>query len=228
MKFYHSLGNMAVSGLDIKLKDIHDFIKLVLKVLERLLACSGSEKSDQVLMPYLIIDTDCSRLFIIKNSQIVSFAFPFNLVQRNFKWKIYCLDLEVTSSIVSVAQTISEECKDNPKIPYSVILENYDKNIADEYAGMRLYERIAFTEPSYLRYDFDPRGCKGRIHPLNHLDVNYGRQMSYKVGLYKSLTYKDFETILFPITSCWYLNNGNELSIKRLELKNRFSKRKLR
>lgn len=229
MAYYHSLGNLRISGLSNKLKNIHDYIDTILQILEWILIWPNSENKESTIMPYIIINTnETNRLYIIKSSQIVSFAFPLNLIEKTTGWKIHCMDLELTSSIITIAKTISEECRKNPTVPYSIIAENYDRSDSDQYGGIKLYEKIAFSEPAYLRYDFDPKSYHEKKHPINHLDINFIPKLSYKIGLYKKIEIKDFEQILFPKTSCWFIKHGDDISLKRLDLKNKFSNKKHR
>ena len=147
MAYYHSLGNLRISGLSNKLKNIYDYINTILQILDWILIWPNSENKESVTMPYLIINTnETNRLYIIKSSQIVSFAFPFNLIEKAVGWKVYCMDLELTPSIITIAKTISEECRRNPTVPYSIIAENYDRSDSDQYGGIKLYEKIVLEE----------------------------------------------------------------------------------
>ena len=106
MAYYHSLGNLRISGLSNKLKNIHDYIDTILQILEWILIWPNSENKESTIMPYIIINTnETNRLYIIKSSQIVSFAFPLNLIEKTTGWKIHCMDLELTSSIITIAKT---------------------------------------------------------------------------------------------------------------------------
>lgn len=56
---------------------------------------------------------------------------------------------------------------------------------------IRFVERLVSVEYGYARYDYDDVRKNGRIHPLNHLDLNFDNA-HYKLGLYRRLSPYEF------------------------------------
>ena len=74
MAYYHSLGNLRISGLSNKLKNIHDYIDTILQILEWILIWPNSENKESTIMPYIIINTnETNRLYTHSQATI-----PFN------------------------------------------------------------------------------------------------------------------------------------------------------
>ena len=44
-------------------------------------------------------------------------------------------------------------------------------------------------EAGYLRFDIDELNANGKMHPKEHLDINYSTGCTFKLGLSKELNY---------------------------------------
>lgn len=69
-----------------------------------------------------------------------------------------------------------------------------------------LFWILCTFEPGYLRYDYDPKRECGQIHPLYHLDINYSKQGTYKIGLKHNLNINNFINLLLLSSECGYLD----------------------
>ena len=59
-----------------------------------------------------------------------------------------------------------------------------------------VFSEVCMLEAGYLRFDFDPKNVNGRLHPLNHLDVNYSKDATYKIGLHEKMETEKFLQLL--------------------------------
>ena len=80
-----------------------------------------------------------------------------------------------------------------------------ESNIIDTN-GILILEEIFLSEPAYIRYDHDSDNENGKLHPLNHLDVNYSAYGTFKLGLENLMVENYFEDVLNIKTDCSYLN----------------------
>jgi hypothetical protein len=144
-------------------------------------------------------------LFFYKNKKYFSVSFPFltTLDQYNnvvglttYTGKI--LDNQSISAIISIID--SEQFKLNPSL-----IDFYLEPNGIESSGILLLEEIFQFEPSYIRYDYDPENEKGKLHPLNHLDINYSQYSTFKFGLPKEITYDYFENLQNIKTECSFV-----------------------
>ena len=88
-------------------------------------------------------------------------------------------------------------------------------------ASLDILELLLHTEPSYLRYDYDPITAKGKEarHPIHHLDINMSRKGKYKLGLYEHLSPKDFVDIVSEDKDCHFLSKYVACIPKRTQKK---------
>ena len=88
-------------------------------------------------------------------------------------------------------------------------------------ASLDILELLLHTEPSYLRYDYDPITAKGKEarHPVHHLDINMSRKGKYKLGLYEHLSPKDFVDIVSEDKDCHFLSKYVACIPKRTQKK---------
>lgn len=219
MRYAHSLGSMSAAGLDIKPKEPLDFIYLVLQILEHVLTWGDAEDENRVSMPFLLLKSEKKhqRAYIIKSSQIVSFSFPFNVYSKvdstgKKQWHIHYKDLELSPLIVSECKGIYSDVKINRNKTYQEIAASLDLDDTNILIAIKLFEALMLLEPGYLRYDYDPNGCRGLKHPLNHIDINYIPYNHYKIGLYQKLTLSRFERITNLETDSWYIDQHRENS----------------
>ena len=55
-----------------------------------------------------------------------------------------------------------------------------------------LYLKLLSFEPCYIRYDHDAVHVSEE-HPLDHFDLNYSKNASFKVGLKRYLMIENFQ-----------------------------------
>jgi hypothetical protein len=152
----------------------------------------------------LIVDK-MSRLFFYKNKKYFSVSFPFITTLDNennvIELTTYTgkrLDHQSISAVISIID--SEEFKLNPSL-----IDFYIEPNGIESSGVLLLEEIFQFEPSYIRYDSDPDNEKGKLHPLNHLDINYSQYSTFKLGLPKEITFDYFENLQNIKTDCSFV-----------------------
>lgn len=83
------------------------------------------------------------------------------------------------------------------------VAEDYEYRNIDEvwYLVFLLWH----LEDGYIRYDHDPEHENARIHPLHHLDINYASDTTYKIGLNRKITIKEFMDFLDVKKECPFL-----------------------
>lgn len=88
---------------------------------------------------------------------------------------------------------------------YSELLESFDiSNSIDEHNLWALFTSLYAYEPGYIRYDYDPENENGHVHPRYHLDINYSKRGTYKIGLWENMTIDSFTELLDLSTDCYY------------------------
>lgn len=153
-----------------------------------------------------------SRIFYITDDKIFSLSFPFSLEERGEdNYRIYdsLTDFEVTNRMISLLISIferDEELGESLENLMDFIIDSandYDyKNMDDIW---RMLIKLWHMEDGYIRYDSDAVHENGKMHPLNHLDVNYSSGATYKIGLKQPIQMSEFKDILDITSNCYYL-----------------------
>lgn len=145
-----------------------------------------------------------SRIFFYKEDKYFSISFPFTVeIEGNSVISISSylgkrVDNEVLSKMIAVLD--DADFKISPSlIHYFFSAESVEENTIE------LLEELFQSEPSYIRYDHDPENENGKLHPLNHLDINYSSYGSYKLGLNDRIVEKYFEGVLDTNSDCSYI-----------------------
>lgn len=233
MRYAHSLGSMSSAKMDGKLNEPLDYINLILQIVEHLLSWIGPEIETTIKPPYLIIDSNkkIQRAYIVKDCQIVSFAFPFQVYDKQNdmgvqEWHVRYRNIDITSTVLSYSRGLYNDFIDLRKtLSFHEIASAQNLSDTDVLQAIKLFEVLMMMEPAYVRYDYDPKGSKGLKHPLCHFDYNFIECLHYKVGLHGRLSISQVEDIISKDTDCWYLAKYKEsLTEKKMRIKERLSK----
>lgn len=150
-----------------------------------------------------------------------SFNFPFKLSEEYGRFKLETLNggVAIEATHIAILRSICANyafdeklCKHGLLLDFSQLVET---TFLDLGIDMQYYERDInqvlmelFTfEPSYIRYDYDEENEDGRIHPLNHLDIFYSQNTTFKLGC-KQLELNEFMDILDIETECKYIDSN--------------------
>lgn len=154
-----------------------------------------------------------SRVFYQVKDKMFSISFPFYLeiISEN-EWKIYdnSTEIEVTEKIISdmirIIQRQNTQCISIEEL-YDEFCNDVLEN--DEYEEINNAWKVLMTlfsmEIGYIRYDYDKMHENEKIHPLNHLDINYSGYCTYKLGLKKEMKLSEFADIMDIRTECKYI-----------------------
>lgn len=154
----------------------------------------------------LHIDKMSRFIYCIEN-KMVAINCPFTCSQKEgtlvFKDKNsnIRIDSKLISNLISII-------KKQREYSFEKLLEEV-MNI-EEYEEMKesweILKKLNNVEYGYLRYDYDEEHSNGKIHPLNHIDVNYTPSNQFKIGLSKKISVNEFIDILDLTTDCYYLH----------------------
>lgn len=152
-----------------------------------------------------------SRLIFNTKNKYFSFNFPFSIEKVSTdKVRIYdsnfCIDID--SQIVAILLSLFREDILTQK-SLDELYDELDNKQAEieEYdidSAWLLLKKIIMFESGYLRYDYDEEHQNGLLHPLNHLDMYYSSNNTFKIGLEKKITIEKFIDILDVDTDCHF------------------------
>lgn len=158
-----------------------------------------------------------SRLFFFTEEKYFSLVFPF-IVNYDEDDKEYSFSSSIVNNIDNrlISQVIEiiscDEFKTNCSIEFVAPICEVD-DYCSEYFWSFLRE-LLLMEDGYLRYDYDPfnhakyegRG-EGHRHPINHYDVFYSSNATFKVGLTEKIDGSELINLVDSATNCKYLTN---------------------
>ncbi len=162
----------------------------------------------------LFVD-NMSRLFFFTNNKYYSIALPFYVTEEEGQIKIsFKNQINITPRLISQVITIikcdefKEQCSLDFVTPICEIEEECDENF---WIFLR---ELLLMEDGYIRYDYDLKEYEKakengneHTHPLNHYDLFYSSNTTFKIGLKSELSQDEFIDFLNTKTACKYLIN---------------------
>ncbi|GAB3056832.1 hypothetical protein ACFOU0_02835 [Salinicoccus sesuvii] len=188
-------------------------------LLESILLLTYGEKVNTLQENYLILRIDkMKRLFFVLNNKIFSFYFPFSVIEdpvdRSFKVFDQNTRLMLEAKDLLLLKTIISNVFDEEK-QQAIGIQDFESEILilmkeleiDENQDIvwNIIKKLLKFEVGYLRYDYDEKNANGELHPLNHLDINYLSNTTFKIGLDKSLDNNEFVDLLDLNTNCYFI-----------------------
>ncbi|MBO2634392.1 hypothetical protein I6M48_18140 [Shewanella algae] len=153
-----------------------------------------------------------SRIFYVKSDKIFSIAFPFNVIFEDAYFFKYKNEMDINSMVASKVISLINEpsflsgCSIEFAEPISEYQERYN---CDRYWDF--VRELLVMEDGYLRYDYDidnyERHKRSDKHPLNHFDLFYTSNATFKIGLRRKINESDFVDMLDIKTKCHFLAN---------------------
>ncbi|WP_409592054.1 hypothetical protein [Vibrio jasicida] len=160
----------------------------------------------------IIVNIDkMSRIFFSKDDKYFSVTFPFTM---KFDGSCYSFSFKNQMDIDSKLTTEVLALINEPNFTSGCSLEFADKiSLYQEDTGNEHYwnflREMLVNEDGYLRYDYDNKNYlkhnKSDIHPLNHLDIFYGSNATFKVGIRRRIKNDEFLDLLNIKTKCNFI-----------------------
>ena len=108
--------------------------------------------------------------------------------------------------------------------------KSYNEVVADglyKDTTFAIMEKLMTTEPCYIRYDHDLKSKSKSVHPIDHLDVNFNKLGTFKLGVGGRVSPDRFESYLSPETKALFCNVGSsKYYMKNRTLKDVIKRRK--
>lgn len=163
--------------------------------------------------PFILIE-NTSRMYLFENNKFFSISFPFQI--NIDKKQVSFLSVPLTLGLLSIVSSILNDFDERQSVVEITekILDNEEYNalLKDEQQTVEeLIVCLLSYETGYVRYDYDLENYekyksfgKPGLHPLNHLDINYTSNATYKIGIKNTIDIKAFLDCLDPNTDCWF------------------------
>lgn len=186
------------------IRDKTDYARLLVCVARQLLLNDETEGYGSVAKLKIVVDK-MSRVFLYQERKYFSVAFPFTVLTDTNN---NVINITTTSGnkidYMSISAIISILDNEYFKLIPSLVSLSFEPN-SIEYSGVYVLEEILQIEPAYIRYDHDPANVNGKLHPLNHFDINYSQSGTYKLGLKEAISTSYFENLQNINTECSFV-----------------------
>lgn len=210
--------NMTRRFIELASEAIRTKDDIIILLLEAIPLLSFGEIVERPDNNYIVLRVHkMKRLFFVIDNKIFSFNFPFNvdMIPGVKNPVIYdsLFDLEITGINHAVLTTTFREIfygEENQGLldldsDVMRILESFEQQ-PNKNQIWQILKKLLIFESGYLRYDHDDERKNGRLHPLNHLDINYSSDSTFKIGIDNSMSCVDFIDILDISTDCYYIS----------------------
>ena len=139
---------------------------------------SSLDKHFSLIFPFKISIKESNYEFFLKDGTELSFEF-LSKITKLINNDIFSRTLD------SLIEEIIDESKEQKDI-----VSDFDNKI------WNFFKEMYSLEYGYLRYDYDKEHENGKIHPLNHLDICYSNEVTFKIGLNKKISSEEMIEIL--------------------------------
>lgn len=161
---------------------------------------------------------DTHRYCIISENQIMSAILPFRFdfdCELNFNHycdlidlnDLYILSMCISKIKYEIDNAIDLLSDDIRSIIDEVLIDELNLDKIQEFKYKKLLNHMFFQEDGYLRFDYDEENSNGHLHPLNHIDINFSNNSTFKLGLKERIDFHTFWDILRSDTNCFYLDS---------------------
>ncbi len=199
-----------------RVKDKLHVTRILLEAIRFMLVWPNVPKGNIVGRLILYIDK-MSRLFFISENRYYSIVFPF-LVKKVGEKFFFSLrnDVEIDSELISKTMSIlnSEHFEKISSIDFIEPIFEYEENINKKF--WLFFKELLIFEDGYIRYDHDEENYsrakeegKEDTHPLNHFDLFYSSNATFKIGINNKIHHEDFISLLDIKKKCEYLTKSS-------------------
>lgn len=215
-KYKIELTTEMIMIMENKIRKKKDIIRILLEAISLL---TYGKRVDRTTKDYLVLQFDkMKRLFIVQEHKITTFNFPFNIEENPLEDKLVVIDqlteMELDGANLAILRSIFNELIDSDEYfslkdldsDIEKIMDSFEIHTAKDELWLIMKHLMEF-EAGYLRRDYDSIRENGRIHPLNHLDINYSNGATYKIGLNSTKSVDELINILDSNTECSFISD---------------------
>lgn len=156
----------------------------------------------------ILLVSKMSRLFFFSDEKYFSLSFPFTVIENpdnvlSFSSRLIDnINHKLTSDVMRLIN--SEEFTDSNCI---YTFNDRIAEIEESSDGFwSLIKELIFYEDGYIRYDYDVERANGNLHPINHIDVFYSSNPTFKIGLRNKISHGSLIDLVDSQSDCHFLD----------------------
>lgn len=191
---------------------------VIMLMLEAILLLKNADVLEKPSNNYIILKVDkMKRLFFVIENKISSFNFPFSVEVQEESNNLIIYDsitnLELNALNLTVLKLAFKETFFGKEIQGILDLDSELMQVIDSFETKpnkdevwQVLKNLQMFESGYLRYDYDEVHENGKLHPLNHIDINYTPHGTFKIGIKDTLDCNAFMDILDLNTDSYFIS----------------------
>lgn len=214
MKLYKFQVNEYLIGGSTAIREKFDIIKLLIGTIKYISSVTLDDLNSGLDNDITVIIhvSKMSRIFYCQDEKIYTVQFPFSILEKDRRLKIYYDKYELDSKITTILENIfnhqivfNESLESMAEVYYNTMKEFEVESVIYNEVCWEMFLYLLSFEPGYLRYDYDLKRQDQIMHPLNHLDFYYSGKNTFKIGLGKKINEDDLIDIIDINTKCKFL-----------------------
>ena len=156
-----------------------------------------------------------SRLFFLSDEKYFSINFPFTAIKENDGLRFFQDNLiEINSKVTSEVLGVIRESKIFQSNCIYDFLEPIESLIDENTFYWPLLLKLFTFEDGYIRYDYDDSDRQnGDYHPVNHYDVFYTSNSTFKIGLKNKIKHDELIDLLSLESKCHYIEYNSQTKV---------------
>jgi hypothetical protein len=183
-----------------------DALIILLKVV-KILLLNQPPLEEQTAGQIVLAVSKMSRIFFVSEAKVYSLAFPFFVTEKDgiFSFKTHShssIDHRVSSDLLSLLEA-PKTFSSNEVLEFA---ESIDDIAQFDLQIWALFRDLLMSEEGYIRYDYDEEHQNGHHHPINHFDVFFSNNSTFKLGLHSRTDINAFIDLLDSNTECHYVS----------------------
>jgi len=210
--FEYLIPKFYENTLFLPIRDKYDCIYRLLNSIKIMITNKPNPHSHKSAKKFIVFDNSLKRIFYFNSDKYYSITFPFSVQKKNndicdFEIK-YQNNYTIDSYAISILESFLENIQNSQNTDdLSNYLYSYCNGDDDgfEYERFNLALFLLTNEYGYLRYNHDPQNYQEGVHPLNHIDINYTNNSSFKFGLNQKINHVEFIDLININTNCYFL-----------------------
>jgi len=183
--FYYPMTPNLVKLAQKPVRSKFDILNILFETVTTLLSLNFEDRCPNNDSYFRLYVSKMNRLFFrLNDEKYFSIAFPFHVsIEKGNKILLYCSGIQIDSESKYDLKILFDNLQDNIN-PTDVIIDVLAEAEKSELGfDWKILQNLLTYETGYIRYDKDFEHENGNLHPLEHLDINYESNATYKIGV---------------------------------------------
>ncbi len=212
-KFEFNINEGMKNNLFVPIRNKSDVIRVLMHSIKIMLIVPKPIRKPSIDDSIILLVDKMSRLFYFSENKYYSIGFPFIVDDNSEQIKFFLknnkieIDSDMASKILSIIdchQTLNANCS----LDFIEKIEEYEQNSNI----WMVFKELIFFEDGYIRYDYDEENYnkalqsnKCKLHPLNHIDIFYSSNCTFKIGMDAKINNENFRDMMDTATDCYFI-----------------------